>query len=78
MDKCKRAETDAREVAPDLGGHALVQTDQGGCGISLAGIIQELSECNPVSCALECLLEQGGWLRSPTLVLFNVRYSVIL
>lgn len=49
----QRAETDAREAPPDLGVHALEQTDQGGCAISLAGVIQELSECSPVPRALE-------------------------
>lgn len=42
MDECKRGETDARGTPSDLGDHALEQTDQGGCGISLAGVIQEL------------------------------------
>lgn len=74
MDKYQRAETDAREVPPEPGDHALEQTDQGDCAISLNGVIQELSECNPVSCALELLLEQGGWPRSPTVVPFNILF----
>lgn len=78
MDKCQRAETYAWEVPPEPGDHALEQTDQGGCGISLTGVIPDLSECNPVSCALELLLEQGDWPRSPTAVPFNMSYSVIL
>lgn len=65
MGRCQRAETDAQAVPPELGDHALEQTDQGDCAISLTGVIQELSECHPVSCALELLLEQGGWPRSP-------------